>query len=126
MHSTFFAQQPLYVRLDLLLGGLPVFIPFPGIGVLVLSRFAGASEQLSDALLVNPYDIDAIARAIRDALAMPLEERKARHAAMKRSVFEEDIVWWRTNFLARLDDGPGYGRRVPGGSVAPVLEALDA
>ncbi|HWP12752.1 MAG TPA: trehalose-6-phosphate synthase, partial [Ramlibacter sp.] len=48
-------------------------------GVLVLSRFAGAAEQLREALLVNPYDIEGTAAAIQLALQMPLEERRARH-----------------------------------------------
>ncbi|OXH85008.1 hypothetical protein CA830_30010, partial [Burkholderia multivorans] len=50
-------------------------------GVLVLSRFAGAAEQLKEALLVNPYDTQGTAQAIQRALAMPLEERQ-RHAAL--------------------------------------------
>ncbi|WP_198370091.1 alpha,alpha-trehalose-phosphate synthase (UDP-forming) [Roseomonas rosulenta] len=57
-------------------------------GVLILSRFAGAAEELSDALLVNPYDPDDIADAMHAALEMPLEERQARHAALRRAVFE--------------------------------------
>ncbi len=57
-------------------------------GVLVLSRFAGAAEELSDALMVNPYDPDDIAEAMHTALEMPLEERQARHATQRRAVFE--------------------------------------
>lgn len=57
-------------------------------GVLILSRFAGAAEELSDALLVNPYDPDDIAEAMDAALEMPLEERQERHAALRRAVFE--------------------------------------
>lgn len=47
-------------------------------GVLILSEFAGAAHQLADALLVNPFDAGATARAIEKALNMPLEERKSR------------------------------------------------
>jgi trehalose 6-phosphate synthase len=57
-------------------------------GVLILSRFAGAAEELTDALLVNPYDPDDIADAMHAALEMPLEERQARHAVLRRAVFE--------------------------------------
>src|SRR5206468_2988065 len=48
-------------------------------GVLVLSRFAGAAEQLKEALLVNPYDTHGTAETVQQALQMPLEERRERH-----------------------------------------------
>src|SRR4029077_856142 len=51
-------------------------------GVLVLSRFAGAAEQLTDALIVNPYDAEAVANCIHQGLIMPLEERQARHKSL--------------------------------------------
>jgi trehalose 6-phosphate synthase len=51
-------------------------------GVLVLSQFAGASQELKSALIVNPYDIEATAAAIARAFAMPLDERKDRWHAM--------------------------------------------
>jgi trehalose 6-phosphate synthase len=71
-------------------------------GVLVLSRFAGAAEQLSEALLVNPYDTDGTAEAIRHALNMPLEERAERHQALLKRLRAQDIHWWRTTFLDAL------------------------
>ena len=46
-------------------------------GVLVLSRFAGAAEQLTEALIVNPFDGDGVAEAMHEDLAMPLDERQA-------------------------------------------------
>src|SRR5204862_4737285 len=49
-------------------------------GVLILSRFAGAAVECKTALLVNPYDPDAVSASIRRALSMPLEERRARHS----------------------------------------------
>jgi len=73
-------------------------------GVLVLSRFAGAAEQLKDALLVNPYDIENTAAAILLALQMPLEERRARHQALMRVVRQYDVHWWCDSFLAALDE----------------------
>jgi trehalose 6-phosphate synthase len=73
-------------------------------GALVLSEFAGAAEQLSSALLVNPHDIAATADAIHRALSMPPEERRERWQDMIRSVRDEDIGWWRRRFLAALDE----------------------
>jgi trehalose 6-phosphate synthase len=71
-------------------------------GVLILSVFAGAAEQMPEALLINPHDAGAGADAIARALAMPLEERKARHAALRRGVFEQDVGWWTRTYLDRL------------------------
>jgi trehalose 6-phosphate synthase len=71
-------------------------------GVLVLSRFAGAAEQLRDALLVNPYDSDGSADAIQHALHMPLEERQARHQRLLASIREFDVHWWQRRFLDEL------------------------
>jgi trehalose 6-phosphate synthase len=72
-------------------------------GVLVLSRFAGAAEDLREALLVNPYDIDDIAHALEQALTMPLEERKKRHRALYERVCKRDAAHWRKSFLEALD-----------------------
>jgi trehalose 6-phosphate synthase len=71
-------------------------------GVLVLSRFAGAARQLQAALLVNPFDLTEMADAIERALAMPLEQRLSRHAALLRSVMHEDVAWWRRRYLQAL------------------------
>jgi trehalose 6-phosphate synthase len=71
-------------------------------GVLVLSRFAGAAEQLKEALLVNPYDTEGTAAAILLALQMPLEERRMRHQALMRTVRQYDVHWWCDTFLAAL------------------------
>jgi trehalose 6-phosphate synthase len=72
-------------------------------GVLILSRFAGAAEQLTDALLVNPHSAEDIADAIATALAMPLDERRARWAKMREGVAAQDVGWWLRRFLAALD-----------------------
>jgi trehalose 6-phosphate synthase len=71
-------------------------------GVLVLSRFAGAAEQLREALLVNPYDIEGTAAAIRLALQMPLEERRARYQALMATIRRYDVHWWCDTFLDSL------------------------
>ena len=70
--------------------------------VLVLSRYAGASEQLSEALLVNPYDTEGTAAAIQLALQMPLEERRARHQALMATIRRYDVHWWCNTFLDSL------------------------
>lgn len=68
-------------------------------GVLVLSRFAGAAEQMREALLVNPYDIPATAQTIQRALQMPLAERRERHAVLLKRIREYDVHAWRKDFL---------------------------
>jgi len=73
-------------------------------GVLVLSRFAGAAEQLKEALLVNPYDADGTADTIQQALQMPLEERKERHQKLLANVRQQDVHWWRKTYLAALGE----------------------
>src|SRR5208283_3976869 len=60
-------------------------------GVLILSRFTGAARELPDALLINPYDIEQMAEAIRSALEMDVEERKTRMQHMRRVVREHNI-----------------------------------
>jgi len=81
-------------------------------GVLILSRFAGAADEFRDALLVNPYDPDAVAAAIARAVAMPLSERKARHAELYAALLRNDISNWGEKFLKALtpdrqgQDGP--------------------
>ncbi|MGE0100052.1 MAG: alpha,alpha-trehalose-phosphate synthase (UDP-forming) [Hydrogenophaga sp.] len=71
-------------------------------GVLVLSRFAGAAEQMREALLVNPYDTSRTAQTIQRALQMPLEERQRRHQALLAQTRANDVHWWRERFLAAL------------------------
>jgi trehalose 6-phosphate synthase len=71
-------------------------------GVLVLSRFAGAAEQLREALLVNPYDREGTAAAIGLALQMPLEERRSRHGAMMKTIRRFDVHWWCDSYLEAL------------------------
>ena len=71
-------------------------------GVLVLSRFAGAAEQLQQALLVNPYDAEGMAESIQVALHMPLLERQRRHRALLDNIQRHDVHWWRESFLSAL------------------------
>ncbi|MGV3553610.1 alpha,alpha-trehalose-phosphate synthase (UDP-forming) [Rhizobium sp.] len=72
-------------------------------GVLVLSRFAGAAEELDAALLVNPYDVEGTAEAIRRGLDMALEERQERWRAMLGKLKSNDVFSWSHNFLTSLE-----------------------
>jgi trehalose 6-phosphate synthase len=65
-----------------------------GLGVLVLSRFAGAARELSDAILINPYAIDEFAEALRLALTMPVEEQQQRMARLRREVADNNVFRW--------------------------------
>ncbi len=71
-------------------------------GVLILSRFTGASRELRDALIVNPYDIDQMASAIRTALEMPEPERQSRMHQMRETVKEHNIYRWGANLIMGL------------------------
>jgi trehalose 6-phosphate synthase len=71
-------------------------------GVLVLSRLAGAAQELSGALLVNPYDNAAVALALQQALAMPLAERRSRQESMLKSLRDNSIADWHKSFVSRL------------------------
>jgi glycosyl transferase family 20 len=71
-------------------------------GVLVLSRFAGAAEDLEEALIVNPYDTDDVAEALQRAINMPQAERRARHKALLKRVRDRDARRWRESFLYAL------------------------
>jgi len=79
-------------------------------GVLVLSRFAGAAEQLKEALLVNPYDVHGTAEVVQHALSMPLDERRARHERLLKRIREFDVHWWRNSFLDALRTAPAEHR----------------
>ena len=76
-------------------------------GVLVLSRFAGAANELRRALLVNPYDAESVANAMAQALAMPIEERRARHQALLAIISDYDVERWQQEFMSALRGGNG-------------------
>lgn len=71
-------------------------------GVLILSRFAGASRELRDALIVNPYDIEEMSQAIHHALEMDGNERRTRMRRMRQTVKEQNIYRWAANLIAEL------------------------
>jgi trehalose-6-phosphate synthase len=71
-------------------------------GALILSRFAGASQELQDALVVNPYDTEEIALAIHKALDMPHEERQTRMRRMREQVRDHNVYRWAGDLIAEL------------------------
>jgi trehalose-6-phosphate synthase len=73
-------------------------------GMLILSEFAGAAEELPEALLVNPYDIDQIAERIKEALTMPVEMKKERMGALRRRVHSNNLERWSSAFWEALDE----------------------
>lgn len=72
-------------------------------GVLILSEFAGAAEQMQDALIVNPKNRDAMIKALKLALNMSLEERQYRYHKLIKQLIEYDINQWRDDFLKDLN-----------------------
>lgn len=94
-------------------------------GVLILSQFAGAAEELAEALIVNPYNIEETADVILAALEMSLEERIKRHGALLAVLRNHDAAGWCESFLSRLErarvtDDPS-SEQTP----EPIREALE-
>jgi trehalose 6-phosphate synthase len=73
-----------------------------GKGVLILSQFTGASRELKDALVVNPYDLEQLAEAIRQALEMSPEEQRARLQRMRETLKERNIYRWAADLISGL------------------------
>jgi len=82
-------------------------------GVLVLSKFAGAANELDAALLVNPHDIEGMARTIATALTMPLTERRMRWEAMMVRLRGGTIRQWFARFVEELQETQIDGSRMP-------------
>lgn len=87
-------------------------------GVLVLSRFTGAAQELTEALIVNPYDIDQASAAIFVALTMPAEEQRERMRAMRRLISEFNVYRWAGRLL--LDAALLRERGRLGGRLSPL------
>jgi trehalose 6-phosphate synthase/phosphatase len=94
-------------------------------GVLVLSEFAGAAAEMDSALIVNAYDVEAIADAIEEALELGEDERRKRMRALREGVKSHDVHWWTSSFLNRLQSLPSTAERKTGGG-AEVLERMKA
>ncbi len=79
-------------------------------GVLVLSEFAGAVDELSDAVVVNPHDPDALVDALAQATEMGADEAQVRMRRLRRAVAANDVHFWATSFLDRLAGDVTVGR----------------
>ena len=76
-------------------------------GVLVLSRYAGAAEQMEDAVIVNPFSREDMSEALALALAMPRAERLRRWERLMAGVRRDDVAAWRDAYVQALQGGPG-------------------
>jgi trehalose 6-phosphate synthase/phosphatase len=94
-------------------------------GVLILSEFAGAASELGEALIVNPYDIDGTAAAIRQALAMPQEDRAARMRALRDRVKTYNVHAWAQGFIEALTPDEDEARDSEGRVTLPPVSTLD-
>jgi trehalose 6-phosphate synthase/phosphatase len=74
-----------------------------GDGVLILSEFAGAADELTEAMIVNPYDVHGVAAAIHSALSMDRVERRQRMWRLRERVSNHDVHMWADEFLRALD-----------------------
>ncbi|NRD25477.1 alpha,alpha-trehalose-phosphate synthase (UDP-forming) [Frigoribacterium sp. VKM Ac-2836] len=86
-------------------------------GVLILSEFAGAADELKSALLINPHDIGGLKNTIMRAIEMPKRDRTTRMRALRRRVLENDVAKWSASFLQALEDVR------PGQQIAPASTA---
>jgi len=96
-------------------------------GVLVLSEFAGAAADLTEAVLVNPYDVDSIADGLHSALTMPARERRRREQSLARRVWRGDVGRWGARVLRALasreaEETP-YPPRLEGELRATLIES---
>jgi trehalose 6-phosphate synthase len=99
-------------------------------GVLVLSRFTGAAQELTDALLINPYAVDEFAEALRLALTMPDEEQERRMRHMRQQVADNNIYRWAGMLLseagklveARPWEESAFDKRLPDAVSGQLVE----
>ena len=82
-------------------------------GALVLSEFAGAADELKQAFLVNPYDINGMKSAVMAAVQAKPRDLTRRMKAMRKTVKEHDVVTWADEFMGRLSEvRPGHHKRL--------------
>ena len=93
-------------------------------GVLILSRFAGAAEQMRQALIVNPYDVEEMADIIKVALEMGLQERKDRYQALLSGIRTHNTFAWGRSFLHALETSQHRDLGPFGLPVGPVRKPL--
>ena len=90
-------------------------------GVLVLSRCAGAAQEMEEALIVNPFIPSSVADAIDRALHMPIEERRERHTALLARVLSGTATEWAQSFLTELSESPTAATTEPSPSPVSVM-----
>jgi trehalose 6-phosphate synthase len=73
-------------------------------GTLILSSFTGAAQELRDALLVNPYDVDQLARSIHQALEMNEEQQGESMSHMRKIVLENNVYRWAANLISDVSE----------------------
>jgi len=93
-------------------------------GALIISRLAGAAEDMEEALAVNPYDLEDVSDALHRAAEMTLKEKTERMRALRRRVLTRDIHWWLREFLGAAGHSIPRGalRRIRTRSSASALE----
>ena len=90
-----------------------------GKGMLILSEFAGAADELFSAEIVNPYNINQLASVLQRALNMDVEEKQKRMEYMRNHVIEYDATYWAGSFLKKLQEIAGFVElKISGGNVS--------
>jgi trehalose 6-phosphate synthase len=84
-----------------------------GAGALVLSEFAGAAAELTDAFLVNPHDVDGLKQSLLQAMEAPAADLAARMSAMRAHLDRHDILAWARAYLSALDHTGNLAGRLP-------------
>jgi trehalose 6-phosphate synthase/phosphatase len=103
-----------------------VAVRYDGDGVLVLSEFAGAADELKQAVLINPHDIDGMKASMVKAITMTKRERTRRMRALRRKVFDNDVAAWSASFLQTLTGGAAVPSGVPDNLVNALRELSQA
>jgi len=94
---------------------------FDNDGVLILSEFTGAWDELKRSLRINPHDIDGLKDAILQAISMPRRDRAARMRSLRKRVLENDVAKWSTSFIETL--GATRASAAPSELVVPELDS---
>ena len=89
-------------------------------GVLLVSRYAGAAEQMQAAVIIDPYQPKSMTEGLKIALTMPLDERKIRYECLLQGLKQENLHAWHQGFLEDLYDNKEYQID----SVSPVANKL--
>jgi len=90
-------------------------------GVLILSEFTGAAAELGEAVMVNPYDIDGMVEALRQALDMPPDEQQRRMAPMRDYVRQHDSAHWARAFLKDIRACPPRETKTGGRALESLI-----